>query len=632
MADGSPAALAHPAAPTLTGFLAPPIPPLVVALVTFAVFSPALLNDFVEWDDLVNVVENPHYRGLGWPQLRWMFTTALMGHWIPLAWLTLGVDYVAWGLDPLGYHLTNVLLHAGAATVLYFVARRLLALTSGASGAPLTLGAMAAALFFGVHPLRAESVAWVTERRDVLSGLLFLTTVLLYLRAVTEPARRRTWLAASVVVYTLAAMAKSMVATLPAVLLVLDVYPLRRLPWEPWAWGRREHRAVVVEKLPYAIVAAGCAAMALWAITVANSYLTTLERLPMAARILVALYGGAFYASRSLVPVGFSPLHELPAAVHPLDPRFAASGLAVMAVTLALVALRRRWPAGLAAWVAYGIMVLPVSGLLHNGHQLVHDRYSYLPTLGFALLVGGGVSAGAGGGLGALARPGFTRGLLASVALALGGLGALAALQARVWADTETLWRYAIEFEPTCSICHHNLGLHLLRRGAPAEALAHIRRALALRPDRVKFHDTLGLALLQVGQPEAAIAQFQTVLATYPGEAGTLSNLSGALIALGRYRDAVAPAAKAIQHDPHHAEARINLGLALLEGGWPTAALPHLRRAAEVKPHSAQAHAALVRTYLALGAHAPARDAFETLRGLDAGLAARVAPWLNRSS
>lgn len=612
------AALEHPA-----------LAPLLVGLVTFAVFSPALFNGFVEWDDHVNTVDNPHYRGLGWTQLRWMFTTALMGHWIPLTWLTLGLDYTLWGMNPLGYHLTNVVLHAAAATVFYLVARRLLALAAGLTGRPLVLGAAIGALVFGIHPFRAESVAWVTERRDVLSGLLFLTTVLLYLRAVDESARRRRWLAASVVAYALAIMAKSMVATLPAVLLLLDVYPLRRLPWRPWAWLRPAYRPVLLEKLPYIGLALVCVAMAVWAIAVANSYLTSLERLPPLGRVTAAFYGLAFYASRTFLPLGFSALHELPPVVDLREPRFALSALGVLGVTGLLVALRRRWPGGLAAWVAYGIMVAPVSGLLHNGHQLVHDRYSYLPTLGFALVIGGGLGAVAAGRVGVAARPVFARALLAAAGLALAGLAVLAALQARVWKDTDTLWRHAIESEPTCAICYHNLGVHLIRRGLPAAALAPLERAIELRPDRLPFHGTLGLALLNSGRPAEAIDHFHTALRAHPTDPVTLSNLGGALMSLGRTREALGPLARALQHHPNHTPARINFGLALLNEGWPAPALAHLAHAAAVKPEDPYAQAGLARALMALGDADRAFAAYERLRRLDAGMAAYVATLLD---
>jgi len=208
------------------------IPPVwlaaLLAVLTAAVFAPALLNGFVEWDDEVNFVKNPHYRGFGVSQLGWMFTTTLMGHWIPVTWLTFGLDYVVWGMNPLGYHLSNVVFHALAVALAYLVALRLLGTAPWEQGTR-HVAAAAGALFFGLHPLRAESVAWVTERRDVLSTALFLLSILLYLRAHDAPQSRRRTLALSLGAFGLAIASKSMVMTLPAVLLILDVYPLRRI-------------------------------------------------------------------------------------------------------------------------------------------------------------------------------------------------------------------------------------------------------------------------------------------------------------------------------------------------------------------------------------------------------------------
>ena len=163
--------------------------PLVIAAVVFVTFIPALRNRFVEWDDYINLFENRKYRGLGWAQIKWMFSSTLMGHYIPVTWLTFGLDYTLWGMNPLGYHLTNVLIHTANAVVFYAVARILLPQATSLRASALTGGAVFATLLFALHPLRAESVAGATERRDVLSGLFFLLTVLLYLKAVAQEGR-----------------------------------------------------------------------------------------------------------------------------------------------------------------------------------------------------------------------------------------------------------------------------------------------------------------------------------------------------------------------------------------------------------------------------------------------------------
>src|SRR5438309_2028693 len=238
--------------------------PLLIAVVTFAAFLPALHNQFVNWDDDKNFLENPHYRGLGWTHIRWMWRTTQLGHYIPLTWMTLGLDYLLWGMNPLGYHLTNLLLHAANAVVFFFVVRRLLtrALPSPSErGYALAVSSGVAALVFAIHPLRVESVAWATERRDVLSGLFYLVAILVYLRACKQGARGRGWYWLSVAAFVGALLSKSMVVNLPVVLLILDVYPLRRLGGTI-GWWSEEARRVYVEKIPFVLLAAAASAMA----------------------------------------------------------------------------------------------------------------------------------------------------------------------------------------------------------------------------------------------------------------------------------------------------------------------------------------------------------------------------------
>src|SRR5213593_1087936 len=240
--------------------------PVLVALVTFAAFLPALQNQFVSWDDDENFLDNPHYRGLGWSQLHWMWTTH-QSHYIPLTWMTHGLDYLLWGMNPFGYHLTSLLLHAANAVAFFFVVRRILkrALPSPSErGHALAVSAGFAALVFAIHPLRVESVAWVTERRDVLSGLFYLSAILVYLRACERGARGRGWYWLSVAVFGCALLSKSMVVNLPVVLLILDVYPLRRLGGFV-GWWSEPARRVYVEKIPFVLLAAAAAAIALMA-------------------------------------------------------------------------------------------------------------------------------------------------------------------------------------------------------------------------------------------------------------------------------------------------------------------------------------------------------------------------------
>jgi protein O-mannosyl-transferase len=537
--------------------------PVALALIAAIVFSPSLFNGFVEWDDQVLFLENPNYRGLGWTQIRWMFTTTLWGHWVPLTWLTHGLDYVLWGMNPMGYHGLNVLLHAINTALFYLVALRLLA-AAGFTGRTLTASATMAALFFGLHPLRAESVAWATERRDVLAGFFFLLTVILYLDALNAQAARRTWrLRASIVCYVLAFLSKSTVMTLPFVLVLFDFYPLRRLElrWALWRDGRTW--ALWREKLPYLWIAFAGAAVAWYA-------QKGLGFNP--ARPLIAAYGLWIYVWRTAVPLKLSPLYELPARISITDPRFLMPLILVVAVTLLLIALTRWWPAGLSLWLYYALVIAPVSGTVSTGVQVAADRYTYLACLGWALLVGSGVGlvlrAREHGQLAAR----LTHLALGVASLWLVGLAVLTWQQVQIWRSTETLWSFAADSEPACSICQRNVGVSLINQGRLALALERFERVRALHPDMLMHHKDVGLTLLALGRAAEAVEPLRLVLEQSPEDVEAMNALGAAVATLGRPDEARRLFQRAIQLKPDDLMVRSNLGR--LDSQSPKTAVP----------------------------------------------------------
>ncbi|HET6381645.1 MAG TPA: tetratricopeptide repeat protein [candidate division Zixibacteria bacterium] len=596
--------------------------PLLAATATFAVFCPALWNGFVNWDDTTNFINNDEYRGLNWKNLRWMASTFLLGQWIPFTWLTLGIDYALWGMNPFGYHLTNVLLHCATTAVWYLVSRHLLALAFPSLGVTARdASALGAALFFAIHPLRAESVAWVTERRDVVSGLFFLLAVLGYLHA-RRPDARRTGLWPSIVCYILAALSKSIVVSLPVVLLLLDVYPLRRLNIR-----RRDFRALrqlLIEKAPYVAVAVATGIMAIWAQR-HNHYLTPLDRLSLLDRVSVAIYGLWFYFTRTLVPVGLSPLYELPAKINFLEPRFLVPALGVLALTIAVTVLGRRWVALPVAAAAYAVILAPVSGLLHNGHQLVHDRYSYLSCLPWAILFGAAGALTIHASQHGLVRRPVARGAVLAMAAWLVALGTLTWQQVKVWRDDDTLWRYALDADSSCSICYANLGLSLASRNLPELAIKEFERALALRPDRLQTHSHLGVALLNAGRTAEALTYFVRVRNRNPSDLGNRNNMAVALLRLGRHAEGMAELRSILAQDPQNIHARANFATALLEARQVETGVALLERIIADRPDQVPARIALVRGYLALDRWEDARKALESLRRMDE----RAAQWLD---
>ncbi len=591
------------------------VTPAFLALLTFAVFAPALRNGFVNWDDTTNFLNNPDYRGLGWRQLRWMLTTFLLGQWIPLTWLTLGVDYAVWQMNPFGYHLTNVMLHCATVATWYFVARRLLLLSLPRVAEPtITVAAFASALFFSIHPLRAESVAWITERRDVLSGLFFMLTILCYLRANDGQRDPRAWIRASIAFYVLAALSKSIVVTLPVVLILLDIYPLRRFA------TRGQSLPVIFklmqEKWLYFAIALATGVMAIWA-QWWNNFLTPLESLPLMDRIPVMLYSVCFYFVKTIAPIGLSPLYELPARVSLLDRQFLASAIAALAAGVTALVVGRRCPGVLIAWVTYLVLLSPVSGLVHNGYQLAHDRYSYLSCLPWAVLFGVGLAWVYDAGQRGLLRPSVAAFAALAAGVWLLALATLAVLQTKAWQDDDTLWRYALDADPKCSMCHVNLGISLLTRGLIPHAIGEFEQALALRPDRVRTRAHLGIAFMRAGRLQDAVVELRAVLARYPDDLNTANNLAVCLLRLGRAQEGRVELQRILMRDPGNLSARANLGVALIEDGKAEEGVSILEPLVVDKPDHAQARAGLVRGYLALNRYDAAQRALEALRAVD---------------
>ena len=612
--------------------------PLCVAIVTFGVFFPALVNDFVNWDDDKILYDNPYYRGLGWDQLKWMFSTFLMGHYQPLTWVTFALDYQLWGMAPFGYHLTSLLLHTANALLFYWVSQRLLRAAIGPLSEEdnwrLELSAGLAALLFAIHPLRVESVAWATERRDVLSGLFYFLTLYFYLRAGenSHPSSHRRWLGAAVAAYLLSLMSKAMAMTLPVVLLLLDIYPLKRLAGNPANWFKRESRAVLYEKLQFVILAIGFAIVALIAQEVTGA-LKPLEQLGVLSRLLQAGFAYIFYLWKTIWPFGLAPIYELPIETGLWFWVFVLSTGAMIGLTLALYSSIGRWPMVFACWVYYIVVLAPVTGVAQSGPQLVADRYSYLACLGWPLLLAGGVFRWWPG---RESRASGQRQLFAAtVLLVLVSLGFLTWQQTAVWRSPISLWQHGTKAEPLSSIAHYNLGRALERendstaaiesyrravavnpsytkahfnlarllalKGLEAEAIAHYRRVIEVRPDHTDAHNDLGLLLELKGEDAAALVEFRKAIQLEPDHPKALFNLAELLAKQGDLTSATAHYEQAARINPNEPAIQIRLAIVLARQGQLESATRHFRRAVELQPADADARVLLARALAAQG-------------------------------
>lgn len=581
--------------------------PLAVAGLASVALLPTLDGEFLNWDDDTYLVNNQAYRGLGGEQLHWMFTTMLLGHYAPLTWLTLGLNYTFVGMKPWGYHLVNLLLHTANVGLFYLAAEQLLrAAAAGTSPArpgipgraiagPVAAGAALAALIFGVHPLRVEPVAWLTDRGTLLSASFYLLAVLGYLRAVADGGaiRWKWWGAASLAAFAAALLSKGVAMSLPVTLLVLDAYPLAR---RQLGWAR-----LLVEKVPYLALALVGAAVALIARTQGAQW-TSYGHHGLEARIAFAGYSLWFYPWKLVWPVGLSPLYELPPRASPFEGRFLVAIVGVLLITALLVALRRRVPGGLAAWAHSAVAVAPVSGIVHSGNQLVADRYSYLAGLGFAVLAGYGLmwtlQLRQRGGL----RGGVVSAVVGTAVLLVAALDVGTWQQSQVWRDSETLWRWAIELSPDCPICSNNLASAIMggpsvtpRRAQEAEALS--RKAIGLRPEHDSAYITLGGILALQNRDDEAAAAFRRALLISPTRVGALANLGALEARHGRYLEAIPLLRSAYSRRPEFPGLRANLGYALrnrgvelARGGKLAEATALLQQAAGLLPDDADVH------------------------------------------
>lgn len=565
--------------------------PVLVALATLMAFLPTLQNGFVNWDDDKNLLENPYYRGLGWHQLRWMFTTFHMSLYRPLTWMTLGLDYLLWGMNPFGYHLTSLILHAVNALLFYYTTLRLLSLAFShiPSEIALKVAAGFGAVMFAIHPLRVEAVAWASARSELLSGLFFLGAILCYLRYSTASETNPTrlwWLMACLIIYGLSLLSKAVGITLPILLLVFDVYPLRRLRGAPTKWFVSPR--VWWEKLPFVLLAVGVGSVALLAKEQMGA-MRSFGQYDVVPRLAQSLFGIPFYLWKTVLPLKLSPLYELPAQFNPRNWSYLLSGALVLVVSMSLFLLRRRWPAGLALWISYIVILAPVAGIAQSGPQITADRYSYLSCLGWAILAGAGLLH-----CWQLWVRRYIRRLTVLLAsgltvLIMVGLGALTWEQVQVWHDSESLWGQVLYVGPS-KIAHNNLANVLVGRGQLDRAIDHYREALRIDPDYVPAYNNLGLALAARGELETAIEYYRQALRIYPAYAEAHANLATALLNRGELETAIDHYRKALQLNPADANAHNNLGLALASQGEFQGAVRHFRRALELSPTGSQAH------------------------------------------
>ena len=542
---------------------------LLLVLVTTAVYAQVGSFDWTNLEDRLNITRNPFVQGpVTLEKIVWAFTdgTWVTNYWVPLLWLSFLFDYQMWGLNPGGYHLTNLLLHI-ANTLLLFSALRKMTRA-------LWPSALVAALF-ALHPLHVESVAWITERKDVLSGFFWMMTMLLYGRYVEKPSAGR--YVCICLAFVCGLMAKPMLVTLPFALLLLDLWPLER--WQPGT-SLKTAWALVREKLPFFILVAA-AGTAAFITQNREGVVAPLESISLAVRLQNVLVGYVGYLGKTFWPHSLAVLYPHPGRL-PLWQTLPAAILLAVVTILALVSVRKR-PWLTVGWFWYLGTLVPVIGWVVIGPHAVADRYTYIPLIGIFVIVAWGADD-------LLPRGRIWRQVMATAATVL--LLVLAGLtyrQTGYWVNSRVLFERALANTKGNYLMHNNLGVTLAEAGEWEAAMAHYRRALEIYPAYAEAYNNIGEALLVHGDLAGAGECFQQALKFSTALAAPHYNLGIVRAQQERPAEAEAHYRQALKIQPDDPRTHNNLGVVLQQQGRIGEAESHFRRALQIFPQYAGA-------------------------------------------
>ncbi len=499
---------------------------LLSALVTFIVYLPSLNNDFVTWDDGQYVYNNEHIRFFNFHLITWSLRTFHAGNWHPLTWISHAFDYAVWGLNPVGHHLTNILLHALNTFLVTLLATRLIETYKSKKGpgdvgvsmsnTDTLLAGIVTGLLFGLHPIHVESVAWISERKDVLCASFFLLALLEYIRYVSEQETASSSrcvysgvLSRYVLVFMLfffAVLSKPMAVTFPAVLLVLDWFPFQRFQ------TAIERRQVIMEKIPFFFVSAVLSVVTLFAQKTGHA-VVALEMIPFKARIMNAVKTLIGYLINMIWPVDLLPLYPHPYWEYPdlMSAQYMVPLLATVFISAGCIFIVKSQKIWLAVWTSYIVMLLPVLGIIQVGIQGMSNRYTYLPSIGLFLIVGIGAGLVSERIISSVARRMEMRLTLIILFIFIVVLANTAIRQIHIWKDGVTLWNYEIEelakkpLQNWQAIVYHQRGTAHARLGRYDEAIKDYNISISLNPNEPGYYYNRGTAFAKQGSFTEAI-------------------------------------------------------------------------------------------------------------------------------
>ncbi|GFO70418.1 O-GlcNAc transferase [Geomonas limicola] len=543
---------------------------VVLTLVTMIVFLQTATHQFINFDDPGYVTSNTAVKGgLSAAGLAWAFTSTAMSNWHPLTWLSHMIDVQFFGLDPRWHHLTSVFLHAVTVVVLFM-------LLEGMTGA--LWQSFFVALLFAVHPLHVESVAWVAERKDVLSCLFGLISLSCYVRYVKTPGAR--WYLASLLLFVASLMSKPMLVTLPLVMLLLDYWPLDRYGCDPSTNATLPVLRLAREKIPFFVFSALSSAITVYSQHKGGA-MATLDKVPVTARIENALIAWVKYIFLMVWPQDLAILYPFPK--HLVLWQAAAAGIVLVIISTAVVRYRRRFPYLLTGWFWYFITLLPVIGLVTVGGQSMADRYTYFPLIGLFVAC-------------CWLIPDLMQGwqhrqvVLAVLApLVFSLLTAVTWRQLGYWKDDFSLFRHTLEVTSDNYLILNNYGIALDAKGNHAEAFRYFNEAVQVNPRSAMAYSNLGSVSLGWGKLDDAVQNYTKALEINPNHLQARAGMGKTLAALGRFDEAVWQFQEALKIDPSLTAAHQNLALLLIKLGKNSEAQSHYEAALQLDPRSPKA-------------------------------------------
>jgi protein O-mannosyl-transferase len=577
---------------------------LGLSAATFVAYSYVLKCGFVQIDDPSYVFENPMVQGgLTLRGVDWAMTALTSANWHPLTWISLMLDRQIYGIGPMGYHLTNLLLHI-ANTVLLLLVLTLMTKS-------LWKSAVVAALF-ALHPLHVESVAWISERKDVLSTFFWMLTMLAYWRYSRRPGIGG--YALVVVLLALGLTAKPMLVSLPLMLLLMDWWPLGRFKGgSPWK--------LILEKVPLILLTAASSVVTMIAQR-HGSAIIGLEELPLVPRLGNAVFAYTEYLAKVVWPAGLSffytPTHMISASQAML--------LLLVLILISLVAMRlgKRRPYLAVGWLWYVITLVPVIGIVQVGAQCMADRYTYVPLIGIFIMLAWGVPGSMGawgyGRMGAQdshtpRRPHSHTSLFAAVSLiVVAALGMCTARQVGYWRDDESLCGHAVRIDPMNFIAYDMLGAGLAKQGRLAEAVDQFEAALRIQPRHAQTNNNIGIALAGLGRYDEAVLHYKIALRGLPNYREAHGNLGLAYEQMGKTDDAIAEYSRALALDPRLAGIHNHVGDLLALRKEYGEAIRHFELCLEIEPANTQARLRLALALFCHGDYARAWEQIHVLR------------------